>query len=83
MNEDHECHDRVRPKVLFLLFCFSFCGTWLQPRTGQQSKLNRGPARVVEDRGCCSLSYPRLTFFVIDIAWLFAEGKSASHQGGI
>lgn len=31
MNEDHECHDRVRPKV-FLLFCFHFCGIWHPPR---------------------------------------------------
>lgn len=33
MNEDHECHDRVRPKV-FLLFCFHFCGIWHPPRNG-------------------------------------------------
>lgn len=67
MNEDHECHDRVRPKV-FLLFCFHFVGTWHPPRNRPTIQVRTGPWERV-----CRLSYPwTLTFFVVVDAYLLA-----------
>lgn len=67
MNEDHECHDRVRPKV-FLLFCFHFCGTWHPSQNRPTIQVKTGPWGRV-----CRLPYPwTVTFFVVVDAYLLA-----------
>lgn len=47
MNEDHECHDRVRPNC-FYCFVFIFVAPGTRHWTGQQFKLKQGPEQGVQ-----------------------------------